>query len=279
MQLVMGLQRAPDDDFVQLIRDDEIWAQLAEAVAPFVHAGAETARPGLPGGKTYIGLDGFRESWLDWLAPYAEYRTEVEEAIDCGERVLLLQRSSGRLDGSPKEVKLAPAVVYTVRDGKIARFEPYADRAEALRAVGLRAAAMSREQNVELVRRGYEAFNRWAAQPQGAPPIESLFHPEIEFHTYPTSPEVGVYRGRDAVISYNQRLFEQFESTHIELEELLPVGDRVMVVSRQHAVPKAGAEAMVVRVIEVWTIRDDLLAERRTFPTREEALEAVGLRE
>jgi ketosteroid isomerase-like protein len=138
VELVMGLQRAPDDDFVQLLRDDEMWAQLAEAVAPFVHAGAETARPGLPGGKTYTGLDGFRESWLDWLAPYAEYRTEVEEAFDCGDRVLLLQRSSGRLADSTKEVTLAPAVVYTVRDGKIARFEPYADRAEALKAVGLR---------------------------------------------------------------------------------------------------------------------------------------------
>jgi ketosteroid isomerase-like protein len=138
VELVMGLQRAPDDDFAQLIRDDEMWAQLAEAVAPFVHAEAETVRPGLPGGRTYTGLDGFRESWLDWLAPYAEYRTEVEEAIDCGERVLLLQSSSGRLEGSTKEVKIAPAVVYTVRDGKIARFEPYADRAEALEAVGLR---------------------------------------------------------------------------------------------------------------------------------------------
>jgi ketosteroid isomerase-like protein len=144
VELVMGLQRTPDDDFAQLIRDDEMWAQLAEAVAPFVHAEAETARPGLPGGRTYTGLDGFRESWLDWLAPYAEYRTEVEEAIDCGERVLLLQSSSGRLEGSTKEVKLAPAVVYTVRDGKIARFEPYADRAEALEAVGLRRLAGGR---------------------------------------------------------------------------------------------------------------------------------------
>jgi ketosteroid isomerase-like protein len=138
VELVMALQRAPGDDLVQLMRDDGMWAQLAEAVAPFVHAGAETARPGLPGGKTYTGLDGFRESWLDWLAPYAEYRSEVEEAIDCGEQVLLLQSSTGRLKGSAQEVKLAPAVVYTVRDGKIARFEPYADRAEALKAVGLR---------------------------------------------------------------------------------------------------------------------------------------------
>jgi ketosteroid isomerase-like protein len=138
VDLVLALQRAPGEDFVRLIRDDEMWARLAEAVAPFVHADAEVVRPGLPGGKTYIGLDGFRESWLDWLAPYAEYRTELEEAIDCGDQVLLLQSSSGRLAGSTKEVKLAPAVVYTVRDGKIARFEPYADRAQALEAVGLR---------------------------------------------------------------------------------------------------------------------------------------------
>jgi ketosteroid isomerase-like protein len=137
VDLVMALQRAPDDDLVQLIRDDELWGQLAEAVAPFVHAGAETVRPGLPGGKTYTGLDGFRESWLDWLAPWATYRTKIEEAIDCGERVLVLQSSSGRLAGSTNEVKLAPAVVYTVRDGKIARFEPYADRGDALEAVGL----------------------------------------------------------------------------------------------------------------------------------------------
>jgi ketosteroid isomerase-like protein len=141
VDLVMALQRPSDDDFVQLIRDDEKWAQLAAAVAPFVHADAETVRPGLPGGKTYTGLDGFRESWLDWLAPWAQYRTEVKQAIDCGERVVLLQSSSGRLEGSTKEVTLAPAVVYTVRDGKVARFEPYADPAAALEAVGLRGSA------------------------------------------------------------------------------------------------------------------------------------------
>jgi ketosteroid isomerase-like protein len=126
------------------------------------------------------------------------------------------------------------------------------------------------EENVRLVQRAYESFNRWAARPQvepfDNPEVELLLHPEIEFYTYPTSPD-------------NQRLFEQFESTRIELEELVPVGDRVIVVSRQHAVPKAGAEAMVVRVIEVWTIRDHMLAERHTFSTRQEALEALGLPE
>ena len=75
--------------------------------------------------------------WLDWLAPWAEYRTAIEQVIDCGERVLLLQRSSGRMQGSTQEVKLSPGVVWTVRAGKIARFEVYADRTQALKAVGL----------------------------------------------------------------------------------------------------------------------------------------------
>jgi hypothetical protein len=34
---------------------------------------------------------------------------------------------------------------------------------------------------------------------------------------------------------------------------------------------------MVVQVVEVWKIRDGLLAERRTFATRREARKAVGL--
>jgi hypothetical protein len=57
------------------------------------------------------------------------------------------------------------------------------------------------------------------------------------------------------------------------------VGDTPLVVSRQHAVPRAGQAQIVVQVAEVWTIRDGLLAERHSFATREEALEAAQPRE
>src|SRR6478609_9269381 len=137
VELVMSLQRSGDEDFAQLIRDDARWRRLAAAAAPVVHEEAVSIRPGIPGAKEYIGLDGFRQLWLDWLAPWAEYRTAVDEAFDCGERVLLLQSSSGRMEGTAREVKLSPGVAWTVRDGKIARFEVYADRTEALKAVGL----------------------------------------------------------------------------------------------------------------------------------------------
>ena len=133
------------------------------------------------------------------------------------------------------------------------------------------------EQNLDLVRRAYEAFNRWGLDPSLRLGGEDFFHPEVEFHTYPSSPEAGVYRGREAVIEYNQGLFAQFESVRIEVDELLAADDRVVVISRQHAVGRTGHTPIVVQVVEVWTIRDALLAERHTFSTRDEALEAVGL--
>jgi ketosteroid isomerase-like protein len=90
---------------------------------------------------------------------------------------------------------------------------------------------------------------------------------------------VSVYRGREAVIEYHERVFGQFESIRIELEELLSAGDRVVVISRQHTVPRGSEAEIVQQVVEVLTIRDGLLAERKTFSTRAEALEAAGLRE
>jgi ketosteroid isomerase-like protein len=132
---------------------------------------------------------------------------------------------------------------------------------------------MSRE-NVDLVRAGYEAANRG-----GFASAISYAHPEIEFHTYAQSPEAGVYRGKEAVQKYNEDLFEQFESIQFEIEEIVDAGDRVVVMTTQHAVPRGGRQEIHVRIAEVWVIRDDLLAERRSYSTRHEALEAAGLSE
>jgi ketosteroid isomerase-like protein len=137
------------------------------------------------------------------------------------------------------------------------------------------------EENVEIVRRMVELFNRWGVHPAGErnPEIPPLLHPEIEFHTYAGVPEPGIYRGRDAVIEYHERVFGQFESVRVELEELLSVGDAVVVISRQHTVPRGSEAEIVQEVVEVITIRDRQVAERKTFPTRAEALEAAELRE
>jgi ketosteroid isomerase-like protein len=137
------------------------------------------------------------------------------------------------------------------------------------------------QENLEIVRRMYGLVNRWGVHPGGArnPEIEPLLHPEVEFHTYADAPEAGVYRGREAVIEYHERVFGQFESIRIELEELLPVGDSVVITSRQHTAPRGSEMEVVQQVVEVWMIRDGLFAERKPFSTRAEAFEAAGLSE
>ncbi len=87
--------------------------------------------------RTYSGMDGLRESWWDWLAPWATYRTEIEDVIDGGDRVLVLVFDFGRRAVGAPEVKSSNAAIWTVRDGKVARVEFYADRAVAIEAVGL----------------------------------------------------------------------------------------------------------------------------------------------
>ncbi|HEY4897147.1 MAG TPA: nuclear transport factor 2 family protein [Solirubrobacteraceae bacterium] len=137
VDLVLALQPGPDLDFARLFRDEDVAAAAIEAVAPYFHPDLECAHRLLGGERTYSGMAGLRASWLDWLAPWATYRIEVEEAIDCGDRVLILVHDFGRREGSTAEVRSNNAAIWTIRDGKVASAEFYADRAWALKEVGL----------------------------------------------------------------------------------------------------------------------------------------------
>ncbi len=113
-------------------------AETLEAATPYFHPDFECAHRLLGSERTYSGMAGLRASWLDWLAPWATYRAEIEEAIDCGDRVLILVHDFGRREGSTAEVKSNNAAIWTIRDGKVARAEFYADRDWARKDVGLR---------------------------------------------------------------------------------------------------------------------------------------------
>ena len=76
--------------------------------------------------------------WLDFYAPWESLYTEVERLIPVGDKVVALVRQYGRMAGSRREVESLLAAVYYVRSGRIARAEFYTDRADALRAAGLR---------------------------------------------------------------------------------------------------------------------------------------------
>jgi hypothetical protein len=92
VEIVNRINTTADLDLVQLLRDPDLAEAMTAAIAPFLHSDFECVRHGLPGGKPYSGIDGFQGWWEDWLAPWVEYRTKINELIDCGERVLTLQQ-------------------------------------------------------------------------------------------------------------------------------------------------------------------------------------------
>jgi ketosteroid isomerase-like protein len=137
VEMVLSLYEAPDVDYAALVRDDDLWNEQAEALAPVFYADFECVMYAFGSEKRYAGLDGLRAFLMEWTAPWVTYRIENERAIDLGEQVLLLNRDRGLREGSTQEVVGRIAAVFTIREGKIARLEAYTTRAEALEAVGL----------------------------------------------------------------------------------------------------------------------------------------------
>ena len=84
------------------------------------------------------GKDAVRAYFQDWLDTFDDLKAEPLELIDAAdEQVVTVLRFGGRAKLSGVEADLTFAVVYTLRDGKVARGREYWTRDEALEAAGL----------------------------------------------------------------------------------------------------------------------------------------------
>jgi ketosteroid isomerase-like protein len=73
----------------------------------------------------------------EWLGTWDEWRQEVEETRDLGDRVLVISTQYGVGKGSGIEWENRFAMLYEVEGGKITRWTIYDDLRKALEAVGL----------------------------------------------------------------------------------------------------------------------------------------------
>jgi ketosteroid isomerase-like protein len=138
MEIVGQLQPGPAADPARWVRDDASYAAWTKAVAPVLQPDVESVAHVIDAESvTHVGLAGLRSVWLEWLAPWMSYRSDLDRLIDAGDRVVALVRDYGRRAAGHPEVEMIAAAVWTVRDGKVARVEFFTDRAAALEAVGL----------------------------------------------------------------------------------------------------------------------------------------------
>jgi uncharacterized protein len=131
------------------------------------------------------------------------------------------------------------------------------------------------QENVEMVRRAYEAYNR--GDIDGA---VSDFAPDCRYTAAGTIPDrTGVFHGREGYKEFIGWLRSEFDDAQAGIDELIDAGDTVVVGSTLRGRGKqSGAEAKFT-FWQTWTVQDGKFVRGQGFASREEALEAAGLSE
>ena len=128
------------EENVEIVREaHERFTNTAQPIWEKIDADTEVFDHDIPDARNpYRGVDGV----ADWLSDFAEawqsYEMEVERVIDAGDQVVSLFRIRAVGAGSGVSVERGDGMVWTFRDGKLARLDYFNDQAEALEAAGLR---------------------------------------------------------------------------------------------------------------------------------------------
>jgi ketosteroid isomerase-like protein len=133
--------------------------------------------------------------------------------------------------------------------------------------------------NVEIMRQAFEQWLRGGATADAVPP--EFYAPDIEWDqsAYPfvDMPDRGT--GRDELLGHLATYLSGWTGYHAEVMEFIDAGENVVVVLHEEASIGDSGVSIERDLFLVWTIRDGLVVKYRSFETREEALEAAGLRE
>jgi hypothetical protein len=88
------------------MRDDAVWSAARADLEPIFEPHCAFVWISGLGGTERIGLDGFREGWLDVFEAWESVRTDFDQVSPVGDKVLVLARQYGRMAGTLREVEL-----------------------------------------------------------------------------------------------------------------------------------------------------------------------------
>jgi ketosteroid isomerase-like protein len=126
-------------------------------------------------------------------------------------------------------------------------------------------------ENVKIVERGFDAFNR-----DGVEGILPMIHPEFVATTPPSlASEPGTYRGHDGVRRYFDSFYEVMEGIRWEAHGFHDRGERVAVEFTLHARGRSTGLEFGQEAVMVWELREGAAVGLELYPTLDEALAAV----
>jgi ketosteroid isomerase-like protein len=131
------------------------------------------------------------------------------------------------------------------------------------------------QENVEVARKVIDAVNRgdldaWLG----------FLSPEVVWESLPLVGFRDVYRGRAEAREWLEQLTEVFEEVHLEIDEITALSDdRVLTAASARGRGRGSGIPVERPSWEVVWLADGLITRRQVFWTRDEALEAAGLKE
>jgi uncharacterized protein len=139
-------------------------------------------------------------------------------------------------------------------------------------AMGWARARQMPAENLDIVRRGYDAWNRGDLAA-----VLELVDPSFEWHEAAEVPGgVHVYT-RGQFKAYLVSLGRLWESFRLEPQELREAGDLVLADVLERARGRASGIEVTQRFVHVWTMRDRRACRMRAYLDKREAMRAAGI--
>ena len=130
------------------------------------------------------------------------------------------------------------------------------------------------QENVEIVRRGIDAWNRGDRDA-----VLAAYAPDVEWHTTGRFADRGVYRGAAGVERLMAEIDEDIEQLTFSVSEVRAVGDKVFIAVAAEGRGRQSKAGFEQRYWYVNTFRDGLIVRVDSYADRTQALEAAGLSE
>jgi ketosteroid isomerase-like protein len=131
------------------------------------------------------------------------------------------------------------------------------------------------QENVELVRRGYEAMNKreFSRMPE-------FLDPNVEFDMSRNILNPDTYHGHEGVERLASVVEDTWDDFRVEVHDLVEVGDRVVAEITISGTGRGSGVEAEMRIFNIWTLRDGkAIRVEGGYRDRDEALEAAGLSE
>ena len=92
-------------------------------------------------------------------------------------------------------------------------------------------------------------------------------------------PDSRIYRGGEELASVMAEWIDMFDDFHVEPGEISETGGKVVAVLQVSGLIKGSDQQVAMEEVHVMSLREGMFSEVREYPTKSEALKALGLSE